>query len=178
MEKKTRFRAGLYFGIVMSIFFIGFDFIQSDQTSNKEIIRIIISGLVAGAVAGFLFGWSIGWFANSKAVANSTKIELDTDETVAFETGANHFKGMEGVGGKLYLTNKRLVFKSHKFNIQKHTLSINLDEIINVERIKTAGIINNGLRVTHQDKQEKFVVEKAGGWVSLLQSKKGVIEKS
>ena len=167
----------MFFGITMSIFFIGFDFVQSDYPDQKEMVRIIVSGLVAGAVSGFLFGWLIGWFANSKAVANSTKIEMDADESVEFVTGANHFKGMEGVGGKLYLTNKRLVFKSHKFNIQKHTLSINLDEITKVERIKSSGIINNGLRVTHQDKQEKFVVEKAGEWLSLLQSKKGVIEK-
>ncbi len=76
---------------------------------------------------------------------------------------------MEGVGGRLYLTNKRLVFKSHKLNIQNHQLSINLIDVIGFNKYKTLGIINNGLSIqTAQNTTEKFVVEQADEWINKL----------
>ena len=38
-------------------------------------------------------------------------------ENIEIEGPANLFRGMEGVGGKLFLTNKKVAFKSHKINI-------------------------------------------------------------
>ncbi|ANE53547.1 hypothetical protein SY85_16480 [Flavisolibacter tropicus] len=94
-----------------------------------------------------------------------------------FETGANHFKGAEGVGGKLYLTNKRLVFKSHKYNIQNHELSMRLSDIDKADRYKTLGIVNNGLAVTTAGGTiEKFVVQQPDQWLSQLTEKSGLQE--
>jgi len=39
---------------------------------------------------------------------------------------------MEGVGGKLFLTNKKLIFKSHKINVQKGQTSIEYHNIVDV----------------------------------------------
>lgn len=103
------------------------------------------------------------------------KIDTQADETILFDTGANHFKGAEGVGGKLYLTTKRLVFKSHKFNIQNHELSISLSDIDKVDRYKTLGLVNNGLSVkTVDNKTEKFVVQKIDEWLNQLTEKNGL----
>ena len=72
-------------------------------------------------------------------------------------------------GGKLYLTNKRLVFKSHKINFQKYQLSINLPDIQKVDKYKPFGIANNGLLIkTADNKIEKFVVEKREAWMDQL----------
>jgi hypothetical protein len=46
---------------------------------------------------------------------------------------ATHRKGLEGVGGNLFLTNQRLIFSSHFINIQTHEESIPLEEILSVE---------------------------------------------
>ncbi|MDN3655424.1 GRAM domain-containing protein [Ferruginibacter paludis] len=130
------------------------------------------SGLAGGAVAGVLFGWMMGFFADSELLLKGTKINTLTDESILFETGANHFKGAEGVGGKLYLTNQRLVFKSHKFNIQNHERSINLSDIGQVERYKIWGLINKGLLVTTlHNKTEKFVVQQIDEWINQLPKK-------
>lgn len=95
-------------------------------------------------------------------------------ETIVFETGANHFKGVEAVVGKLYLTNKRLVFKSHKLNIQNHELSIHLSDVKNADRYKALGISNNGLVVTTINHTiEKFVVQQPGEWMEHLAEKNG-----
>ena len=86
-----------------------------------------------------------------------------------FETGANHSKGIEAVGGMLYLTNQRLVFESHQFNIQNHQLSLKLVEIKKVDRFKSLGLINNGLSITTTaNVVEKFAVEQPEQWVSKL----------
>src|SRR5205814_4334021 len=139
------FRAGLSFGIGMTIFFILQDLFTNDHPTTNRIIKSIIAGLVTGAISGVLFGWLIGLFAKSKFVAQTTKIDTDPDESILFHTPANHFKGMEGVGGKLYLTDKRLMFKSHKLNVQNDQLAINLTDIKKVDKYKTLGVIDSGL---------------------------------
>jgi len=84
---------------------------------------------------------------------------------IDFKAGISFGIGAEAVGGKFFLTNRRLVFKSHKLNIQNHELSIHLIDIANVGRYKNLGIINNGLIVTSNDnKVGKFVVEQASEW--------------
>ncbi len=174
MDKKSRIKAGLYVGIVTAIFSVVRNFLTQDNITTKSVILFIAFGLVSGAIQGFLFGWLIGLFVNSKFVKQATQITTEADETVLFETGANHFKGAEAVGGKLYLTNKRLVFKSHNMNIQNHELSIPLTHIHKVDRYKTLGIVNNGLTVTADDKIEKFVVQQPDKWFDQLQEKSGL----
>jgi len=172
MNKRDRFRAGLSFGIPMAFFFILQNLLTNDKQATNQIIKSIASGLVAGAISGVLFGWLIGLFAKSKFVTKTTKIETGPDEHILFETPANHFKGIEGVGGKLYLTNKRLIFKSHKLNIQNHQLSIQLTDVKDVDSYKTLGLVNNGLSITTiDDKTEKFVVEQVENWIKYLTEK-------
>ena len=174
MDKKSKIKAGLSFGITMTIFFIAEALLTHNLTSERIIFSIVL-GIFCGATAGFLFGWMNERFEKSKLVTNATKIETGTGETILFETGANHFKGAEAVGGKLYLTNKRLVFKSHKLNIQNHELSINLPGIDKVERYKAPGLANNGLAVTtSNNKIEKFVVQQPDEWFNKLTEKNGL----
>jgi hypothetical protein len=172
MNKKDRFKAGLYFGIAMTFFFILQNLLSSDNLTTNQIIKSIITGLITGALAGVLFGGLTGLFAKSKFVTESTKIVTAPDENILFETPANHCKGIEAVGGKLYLTNKRLVFKSHKLNIQNHELSVQLTGIKSIDRHKTLGVVNNGLTLTTIDnKTEKFVVKQAENWIKYLTDK-------
>jgi hypothetical protein len=168
MKRRTRIKAGLIFGVAMAIIYILED-VFIDQVPTAHLFKTIIRGLFTGAIAGFLYGWLMGVFSNSKFVKQGTKIETGAGETILFEGGANHFKGIEGVGGMMYLTNQRLVFKSHKLNIQKHQLSIDLPSITEVARKKTLGILNNGLIVTTTDgRKEKFVVEQPEEWIKYL----------
>lgn len=171
--KKFNIKNALYFGVTMALFKIAEKIWFGDGATTSSILESLISGLLFGILSGFLFGVSLGRFAryfeSSKFVENTTKIDIEVDENILFQTGANHFKGIEGVGGKLYLTNKRLVFKSHKLNIQTHELSIDLADIKNVERSQTIGLIDNGLTViSGNNKTDKFVVEKANEWVTRL----------
>ena len=95
---------------------------------------------------------------------------------ILFQTGANHFKGVEAVGGKLTLTSKRLVFQSHYLNIQNHQLFIYLRNITSFARYKTLKIVNNGLLITTaQDITEKFVVQQPERWIECFSEKLGKV---
>jgi len=60
-------------------------------------------------------------------------MELNENEVLIRKSRATHRKGIEGVGGKLYLTNQRLYFKSYFFNIQSHEETIPIQSIDYIE---------------------------------------------
>jgi hypothetical protein len=99
-------------------------------------------------------------------------IELQPDETILKDIRANHFKGIESVGGRLYATNQRVVFKSHILNVQNHILSIPYSDIKSFGTRNTLGIIPNGLYIElHNGTIEKFVVPRRNEWIELLQTR-------
>jgi len=161
MNMKNNTKAGLFFGLGMSFFLAIKGFITSDVLTNHEISKIITASLIGGGAGGFIYGLVIGKFGLSKFINKSIKFELKKDEKLIFQTPANHFKGIESVGGKLFLTDKSLFFKSHRLNIQNHELTIDIINIVRVERFNTIGFIKNGLLIeTNLHAKEKFVVEK------------------
>jgi hypothetical protein len=174
---NSKIKTGLIFGIAMTVFFIAENLLTNDHLTTKEIFKAIALGLFAGSISGLLFGWFLGKFSSSKFVRDATKIDISADELI-FETPANHFKGIEAVGGKLVLTDKRLIFKSHRLNIQNHQLTINLSDVTQVDKYKTLGLVNNGLsiQITRQT-TEKFVVEKIDEWLSHLNGTKNGLQQ-
>jgi len=131
-------------------------------------------GVRAGVVAGAAFGFGLWGFV--KATQSSPALELDgkaagfdADEKVLHHGPANHFKGIESVGGKLFLTSRRLRFRSHALNVQAHDESFPLADIATVEPTRTLGIVPNGIRVTLRDgRRERFVVTGRATWVAQL----------
>ena len=68
-------------------------------------------------------------------------------EPAVLEKMANLFRGVEAVGGKMYLTANSIYFSSHSFNVQAGDSRIGFDEILNIETCNTLGFVPNGLRV-------------------------------
>jgi len=142
-------------------------------------------GTLAGIIIGFAHGLSAGVSFGIKAAAGSglpfglllasfmviqrwrfsrARPEF-TGEHLLHDGPANHFLKAEGVGGWLFLTKERLLFRSHQFNVQRHELSIPLAEITHVSPVKTARIFPNGLSiVTRSGRGERFVVEANQTW--------------
>lgn len=90
------------------------------------------------------------------------KTELRPGEEIIKEGGANLMKFAEGVGGYLVLTNQRLIFESHKFNIQRGITIIELSDIQSARPcwIKVLiPIVPTGILVLTKDNKEyRFVV--------------------
>ena len=139
-------------------------------------------GVGLGLLAGVLFGAMMGAFVRIAERSNTfapgaAAPTFAPGEHVVHQGLANHFKGIEGVGGKLYLTNQRLRFQSHTLNVQVHDESYPLDLITNVEPARTLGLIPNGLLVTLADgRRERFVVHHRKAWVSAIaEARRGLL---
>ena len=95
---------------------------------------------------------------------------LRQGEAVVREGAANLQRGIETVGGKLRLTNQRLVFETHAFNVQRGTTEIELSDIASSQPCWTRflGLIPlapNSLAVLTKDgKEYRFVLFKRDSW--------------
>lgn len=92
-------------------------------------------------------------------------MKLNNNEIILKEGAANHLKAIEGVGGKLYLTNQRLIFESHSLNVQTHVESVPLTSIVSIEA-KHSDFISRKLSVyLSNGSKEKYHVYKRKNWV-------------
>jgi hypothetical protein len=156
--------AGVPFGLLMGLFF-------TFQSVNPFAVGPF--GLVLGLAAGLLFGLLTATFAEWQRSRFAREDPGLEGEQLLKQGPANHYRGLEGVGGWLYLTDKRLLFRSHRFNVQNHELSMPWDEIAEAQVCPTAWIIPNGLRVVTAQKAERFVVEDRQSWVAEINRVKG-----
>lgn len=149
---KTFLLAGIPFGITIGLFW--------GVMSNLSV------GIISGIILGFLFGFIISIFVSiqSKKFKKSSSVIIG-DGNIIMEGAANHFKGMESVGGWLCLTKQDIIFKSHNFNVQKHQTVIPLNQIDEVKSSLTLGFVPNGLQIMTKDTVEKFVVNRRKEWI-------------
>jgi catechol-2,3-dioxygenase len=102
------------------------------------------------------------------------KTELKQNEKMIKQGAANLQKGPETVGGKLYLTNQRLVFEAHKMNFQGGTTEVGLSDVSSSQKCwtKFLGIIPltpNSLAVfTTSGDEYRFVLFGRDAWESAI----------
>jgi len=104
------------------------------------------------------------------------KTELRQGEQVIKKGSANLQKNIETVGGKLYLTNQRLVFEAHKFNVQRGVTEVELSNIQAVSPCSTRQwglfpIFPNSLAVyTKHGEEYQFVLFGRSAWVLAIEA--------
>lgn len=159
--------AALTFGLPWTIIMIVYNSIAKRGLT----FGIIISTVVFGLIVGLLFAWTMQYTA--KKLFKKVIVEIADNEKIIKEGGANHFKVNEGVGGKLVLTDKRLIFKSHNFNIQNHQDNFELGQVDELESTKTLGFWENGLtlKLTNNDRH-KFIVDQPVEWIEYILNQK------
>jgi hypothetical protein len=140
------------------------------QSLNSYLFQGIFFGIFMGI--GFPYVTQKFGTKFTSKIGKNIKPELAQDENIEIEGPANLFRGMEGVGGKLFLTNKKVVFKSHKINIQKGQTDILYENITEIIKRKTAKIIDNGIRIkTNGGNEFDFVVNEREKWIEKLNEK-------
>lgn len=88
---------------------------------------------------------------------------LRPDERPIVELRANHFLGVEGRGGALLVTSKRLLFHPHRFNVQLAPVALELSGIDAIKPWLT------GFRVVARGRTERFVVSNRTEAMALLE---------
>ncbi|MFH1424693.1 MAG: GRAM domain-containing protein [archaeon] len=87
------------------------------------------------------------------------KLNLRLNEKVLANVAANMFRDIEGVGGKLRVTNQRLLFEPHLLNLQNKPEAILLKDVKSASKRMTLLFIPNGMLVTMKSgKEHKFVL--------------------
>lgn len=125
-------------------------------------------GIAFGILGGLMFG-----VAFQRLLAEGAERRLGpplTDGTVQRTGRANHFAGLESVGGTLHLTDAGLFFESHGMNVRDHELRVALEAITAVRATRTLGIVPNGLLVEHTGGRERFVVSGRRAWVDAIEA--------
>lgn len=97
-------------------------------------------------------------------------------ETLIKSGSGNLQKNIETVGGKLYLTDQRLVFEAHKFNVQSGGTEIELSNIQVSEKCWTKllgflPVFPNSLAIyTKQGKEYRFVLFGRSAWSAAIEA--------
>ena len=104
---------------------------------------------------------------------------LQPDEVLVKESRANLQRGVESVGGHLYLTNRRLIFESHRFNVQRGATEIPLSDVAEIRKVwtKFLGVIPtapNSIALTTAGGQEhRIVCNKRDEWIEAIRAQAG-----
>lgn len=102
------------------------------------------------------------------------KIDLQANEKMLRKGAANLQRGAETVGGTLFLTDQRLVFQSHAFNLQTGVTEIPLLDVVGTRRCWTrflgvVPIMPNSLAVTTtRGTEHRFVLFGRGEWEAAI----------
>lgn len=165
MNWKFRLIFAIGTGIFYTLMLWLFDYFSDDNLYSTA--SLIFQGIGFGLLFGIGFPFINEKLAGkfSKKVGVKIKPNLETEEEIEIEGPANLFRGIEGVGGKIFLTNKKLIFKSHKINIQKGQTDIEYVDIKEIVKRKTAKLIDNGIRIiTKNGKEYDFVINERDLW--------------
>lgn len=103
------------------------------------------------------------------------KIDLAPNEKLLREGAANLQRGLETVGGRLVLTDSRLVFSSHAFNVQTGTTDIPLSAVQSVRPCWTRflglfPLMPNSLAVATESGDHRFVLSGRSAWADAIAS--------
>ena len=159
---KRIFKYGLYHGVTFIFIMTAISYWISGNAFFTALTNGIIGGIIVGVLNGILFYK----FAVPKYVLEAVSIVLDNDETIIFQTPANFTSGQEPVSGKLFLTNKRVIFKNHKQDKNAREFSIDLSDIVKVDKFKTLKLFENGLSIQTASKEtHKFIVDRLKQWL-------------
>ena len=102
------------------------------------------------------------------------KTPLLSGETPVKDGGANLQRGVETVGGWLYLTNQRVVFESHAFNVQTGVTEIPLASISGIRKCWTKflnliPLFPNSFGITTKEGDEyRFVTFGRQAWLDAI----------
>ncbi len=104
------------------------------------------------------------------------KSPLHPGESLLKQSKANFQRGIETVGGHLYLTTQRLIFESHRFNVQAGATAIDLREVTGVQKgwTKFLGVLpifpNAIVVATSDGRQHEVVCSKRGDWLAAIET--------
>ena len=176
---KTALRTGFTFGLLMAAILgpvfsglVAYAMWTRDVETEVILSSATLGGayfVLVGLLTGVPFGLLMAAFPSTVEELGRSPIRsvpLDEGESLVREESAGRIVGKERVGGRLFLTNRRLLFRS--LDEQAEECSWLLAHIVTV-RQRNLGLLPDGLQVILADgRVEWFSVADWQGWIEAL----------
>lgn len=137
--------------------------IANGRASVQHVVTLVAVAPLCGF--GFAMLTALPAFMIFRAFGERHEFTANPGESVILVERANHFLRDEGRGGTLTLTDRRIVFVPHRFNVQLSSIEQPLDRVRDLEwtRVVTgAGVVlSNILHVKEDGRTERYVVKNA-----------------
>ncbi|MBD3630854.1 GRAM domain-containing protein [Cyclobacterium sp.] len=132
---KYRLMLAFQMGALYTLGIWAMDYLSADNKVDS-LNSLLFKGLFFGITFSLVFPCLFNALAGKVFAKMGGNIHpvLEATEKIEKEAPATLFKGLEGVGGKLFLTNKRVIFKSHQLNIQRGQTDVDLSSISGIEK--------------------------------------------
>jgi hypothetical protein len=167
VNRKTRVLLGIFFGLAMALVYT-FQITSMPNYDPDKLPLAIGIAILAGALAGFLF-IGIMWLISRKWARDRSEFKVAPGEEIQFSSAATRFHGTAQFGGKLYLSNRQLVFSSHD-RATPPPLAIPLEQLEEATLYDIPGVGRDGLEIRFQNSHgEKFFTTQSAEWVEKLQ---------
>lgn len=141
---------GILMAIVMTLFYT--------ITEGFSVKWLLINSIAYVMIGGPLF--AIGMTLFAQYAFKKVTIAIPENEILIKEYGANLYRGKEGVGGKIALTNKSVIFKSHQVNIQTGETLIPIQDISGFKiNNRIFNFLNNELILITTEKDYRFIIQ-------------------
>ena len=100
---------------------------------------------------------------------------MHSEQELVKKGAANLQRGIETVGGMLFLRHEDIEFRPHKLNVQTNNLVLKVSKITSVEKcwVKFLNLIPlfpNAIKVNVEDGEFVFVVFGRKEWISAIES--------
>lgn len=162
---KTEFKNFIFNGLTYGIIFFVLSFIVGYVSFHLSIKDALLISTLMGVITLVLNGFVQGRFTRSSKTLNAITCLLNDDEDLVMAAPANHIVDDHLISGKLFLTEKRLLFKS----VQDKDLSWLLSEFSGIKFYPS--IFNTGGEFIIEHIQEQklvFEVDEIRKWKKVL----------
>lgn len=162
----TQWKAFVKDTLILTCLLMVVKVILSKELTFAIALESLLTAVLSNALL-FTFGRRVFGSLATKMKESIPPVKLEEGEIPLLDEAADHFKGIEHVGGRLVLTNMRLVFTSHKYNIQNHSETIPVSDIIFVSRDDDSSGYQLKIALMNND-VHRFLVTSPERWVEAI----------
>ena len=150
--------------VLWAIIWIGIKSAENNGFTTTILWASIGRGLFMGISWALIMKWMSG------DPYKHVKLKLESEETVVKEGGANLIPVNKGEGGKLAVTNRRLLFKGQRYDTRDFQFVIEFDKIESIRTHKPWKLLKNELHIAMTDGTTfRFAVDHPVQWLSAIE---------
>lgn len=169
MIRNNFWRLVLLYGLIWTILWAMFRSIEYDGFTMEILWMSALQGAVMGTI------WAFAMKLLPSEPFKNVRLDLEPDEILIKEGGAYLMKGKNGDGGKLALTDRRLIYKESKYASRQSQHIFLLEEIRNLKVVKSWFLLKNELQFEYEGLTQRFANDSPDQWISAIERQMDIV---